>query len=157
MATAKPLVHIYTDGGCSPNPGLGAWAAILISPAQNHRKEISGVHPSTTNNRMELTAALAALQALKFPCKVVVYTDSKYLHNAFEAGWIEKWQQNSWKTRNKTPVCNVDLWQQLIELCKTHDVTWKWVKGHAAHPENERADELVRLTREQHGKPAKEG
>ena len=144
----KPLVHIYTDGGCAPNPGPGGWAAILIAPGRKHRRrEICGAQAGTTNNRMEITAAMEALRALKVPCKVVLFTDSQYLRKTFEEGWIDRWQRSGWRTKARKPVQNVDLWQQMLELCKTHDVRWQWVKGHAGTAENLRADELVQQAR----------
>ncbi|QRN97954.1 ribonuclease HI [Archangium violaceum] len=139
-----PLVHIYCDGACSPNPGIGGWGSILISPAHgNARRELSGGEPETTNNRMELTAALMALRALKAPCRVELFTDSKYVRNAFEEKWLEKWQRTGWKTSSKQPVQNEDLWRALLEQTKVHQVRWNWVRGHAGHEENERADALA--------------
>jgi ribonuclease HI len=139
-----PLVHIYCDGACSPNPGIGGWGSILISPAHgNARRELSGAEPETTNNRMELTAALMALRALKAPCRVELFTDSKYVRNAFEEKWLEKWQRTGWKTSSKQPVQNEDLWRELLEQTKVHQVRWNWVRGHAGHEENERADALA--------------
>lgn len=139
-----PLVHIYCDGACSPNPGLGGWGSILISPAHGHfRKELSGAEPDTTNNRMELTAALMALRALKTPCRVQLFTDSQYVRNAFEEKWLDKWQRTGWKTSSKQPVQNADLWQALVEQAKAHEVSWHWVRGHSGHEENERADALA--------------
>jgi ribonuclease HI len=135
-------VTIYTDGGCSPNPGNGGWAAIL---KQGERvKEIYGAEPDTTNNRMELLAAVRALEALKFPCTVTIYTDSQYLANGITQ-WVKSWIRNGWmrgKEKNE-PVKNADLWKQLVELCKVHDVQWGWVKAHNGHPENERCDQLA--------------
>jgi ribonuclease HI len=139
-----PLVHIYCDGACSPNPGIGGWGSILISPAHgNARRELSGAEPETTNNRMELTAALMALRALKAPCEVQVFTDSKYVRNAFEEKWLEKWQRTGWRTASRQPVQNADLWRALVEEVKVHRVTWNWVRGHAGNEENERADALA--------------
>jgi ribonuclease HI len=147
-AENPPLVHIYTDGGCSPNPGAGGWAAVLISPGHNnHRREISGAEPDSTNNRMELTAAMMALRSLKKPCRVVLHTDAKYLRDAFEKGWLDRWQRKGWKTQARHPVLNQDLWQELLALSKQHDITWQWVKGHADNAENNRCDELVRIAR----------
>ncbi len=141
------LVHIYTDGSCSPNPGAGGWGAVLIMPGGGKRKEMSGAEPESTNNRMELTGAIEALKALKRPCRVVLHTDSMYLRNAFEAKWIEKWQRNGWKTAARKPVLNADLWRELIVLADKHDITWKWVKGHADNVENNRCDELANQAR----------
>ncbi len=134
-------VDIYTDGACSGNPGPGGWGAILRYGKSE--KELSGGEPDTTNNRMELTAAIEALNALNEPCKVDLYTDSSYVKDGI-GGWIEGWKRNGWKTAAKKPVKNVELWQALEEARNRHDVTWHWVKGHAGHPENERADELAR-------------
>lgn len=135
-------VEIYTDGACPGNPGPGGWAAILVYGEK--RKELSGFAPATTNNRMELTAAIAGLRALKEPCAVALYSDSAYLVNAFRQGWLEKWQRNGWRTAAKEPVENQDLWQELLELCRVHRVEWLKVKGHAGHELNERCDELAR-------------
>ncbi len=135
------IVEIYTDGACSGNPGPGGWGAILRF--NGHEKELSGGEASTTNNRMELTAAIEALRALTRHCKVDLYTDSNYVRHGITE-WIENWKARGWKTANKKPVKNQDLWQQLDEMIQQHDVTWHWVKGHAGHPENERADELAR-------------
>ncbi len=141
---ALPLVHIFCDGACSPNPGMGGWGSILVSPAHgNARKELSGAEPDTTNNRMELTAALMSLKALKGPCQVQVFTDSQYVRNAFEEKWLEKWQRTGWRTAAKKPVLNADLWQALVEQARVHQVTWHWVRGHSGHVENERADALA--------------
>jgi ribonuclease HI len=149
-ATTLPLVHIFCDGACSPNPGLGGWGCILVSPAHgNVRKELSGSEPETTNNRMELTAALMGLRALKQPCQVELFTDSKYLRNAFEEGWLEKWQRTGWRTAAKQPVMNADLWQGLLEQSRVHQVRWHWVRGHAGHEENERADALAVAARQE--------
>jgi ribonuclease HI len=139
-----PLVHIYCDGACSPNPGIGGWGSILISPAHGHaRRELSGAEPDTTNNRMELTAALMALRALKAPCQVQLFTDSQYVRNAFEEKWLEKWQRTGWRTASRQPVQNADLWQALLEQARVHQVSWNWVRGHSGHEENERADALA--------------
>jgi len=145
----KEKVIIYTDGGCSPNPGLGGWAAILISPAHgNHEKEISGFEPESTNNRMELTAAIMALKSLKRPCSVELHTDSNYLKKAFTDGWLEKWTRNGWKTAGKKPVVNIDLWKELLALSSKHAIKWIWVRGHANNAFNERCDRLVATARE---------
>ena len=139
-----PEVVIYCDGACSPNPGVGGWGAVLLSPSHGSlRKEISGAEASSTNNRMELTAALMALRALKRPCRVTVFTDSRYLCSAFEKRWVEKWQRNGWMTAEKKPVLNTDLWRELIEQTGIHAVTWKWVAGHADNAQNNRADALA--------------
>ncbi len=138
-------VEIFTDGACSGNPGPGGWGAILRYGDKT--KEMSGGEADTTNNRMELTAAIQALYALKEPCVVDLYTDSVYVKDGI-CGWIEGWKRNGWKTAAKKPVKNVELWQELERARNRHDVTWHWVKGHAGHPENERADELARLAME---------
>jgi len=134
-------VTVYTDGACSGNPGPGGWGAILAFGA--HEKELMGGEAHTTNNRMELTAAIAALEALTRPCAVDLHTDSEYLKNGI-TGWIRKWKQNGWRTADKKPVKNVDLWQRLDAALHQHDVRWHWVKGHAGHAMNERADALAR-------------
>ena len=139
--TDRPHVTIYTDGACSGNPGPGGWGAILISGP--HRKELSGGEAVTTNNRMELLAAITALEALKRPSLVELHTDSEYLRNGISA-WIHGWKRNGWRTGTKQPVKNVELWQHLDAAQARHEVHWHWVRGHAGHPENERADELAR-------------
>jgi len=151
MGDFKPLaiVHIYTDGACSPNPGVGGWAAILISPRHGSRcREISGAEKRSTNNRMELTAAIMALRTLKKPCKVHLFTDSEYLKNAFTHGWLEKWQRNGWRTASRSPVLNQDLWQELLALAAVHDIKWNWVMGHGSDPMNQRCDALAVQARE---------
>lgn len=135
-------VTIYTDGACSGNPGPGGWGAILIYGDTS--KELYGGDPETTNNRMELTAAIEALNALKRPTRAELWTDSQYVRGGI-TGWIHGWKKNGWKTASKKPVKNVDLWQALDEALKRHQITWHWVKGHAGHDMNERADELARL------------
>ncbi len=146
---ATPLVHIYCDGACSPNPGWGGWGALLISPAHEVTRELSGSEPNSTNNRMELTGAIRALQALKTPCQVVLHTDSEYLRNAFVQGWIPKWQRNGWLTSRKEPVLNQDLWQELIRLSEVHAIKWIWVKGHALDARHNRCDALAVAAREE--------
>lgn len=141
MADDPQNVIIYTDGACSGNPGPGGWGAILRFG--EHEKELQGGDFETTNNRMELTAAIEALNALKRSCVVSLYTDSQYVKGGI-TGWIEGWKQNGWKTAAKKPVKNVELWEALEEARTRHDVHWHWVKGHAGHPDNERADELAR-------------
>ncbi len=142
MSEEENAIEIYTDGACSGNPGPGGWGAVLIKG--KHRKEIKGGEAGTTNNRMELVAAIEALNALKFtPSDVILYTDSNYVKGGI-TGWMETWKRNGWKTANKKPVKNEDLWRQLDEIEAQHNVEWRWVKGHAGHPENERADELAR-------------
>lgn len=137
----RPQITIYTDGACSGNPGPGGWGAILISGP--HRKELSGGEAQSTNNRMELTAAIEALDALKGPSTVALYTDSTYVRDGITK-WINGWRRNGWRTAAKKPVKNAELWQRLDEAQRRHEIAWHWVKGHAGHPENERADELAR-------------
>ncbi len=134
-------VVIFTDGACSGNPGPGGWGAVMIYG--EHRKELEGGEQHTTNNRMELLGAIRALEALKRHTVVELHTDSSYLKNGITQ-WIHGWKRNGWKTADKKPVKNAELWQQLDELRSKHTVDWHWVKGHAGHPENERADELAR-------------
>ena len=134
-------VLIYTDGACSGNPGPGGWGAVLIY--NEFRKEISGGEHETTNNRMELTAAIRALSLLKEPCAVDLYTDSTYLCNGFEKQWVDQWVRNGWKTSSKKPVENQDLWKELIQLNSVHQITFHWVKGHASNPLNNRCDQLA--------------
>jgi ribonuclease HI len=134
-------VTIHTDGACSGNPGPGGWGAILSFG--DRVREIKGGEPHTTNNRMELMAAISALEELKRPCVVDLYTDSEYLRGGITA-WIKNWKKNGWRTADKKPVKNVDLWQRLDAALASHRVDWHWVKGHAGHAENERADELAR-------------
>jgi ribonuclease HI len=138
--TEGPVVEIYTDGSCRGNPGPGGWGAILRSG--NTEKEIFGGEAATTNNKMELTAVIRALEALKQPSKVRVYTDSQYVQKGIKE-WIHGWKRNGWKTTDKKAVKNKELWVELDELRKKHEIEWHWVKGHAGHPENERADELA--------------
>ncbi len=134
-------VTIHTDGACSGNPGPGGWGAILAWG--DRERELKGGDPHTTNNRMELTAAIAALEALKRPCSVDLYTDSEYLRSGI-SGWIDGWKRNGWRTAERKPVKNVDLWQRLDGALARHDVRWHWVRGHAGHELNERADRLAR-------------
>ena len=143
----KPHVIIYTDGGASPNPGKGGWAAVLYSPAHDVKREIYGGEFNTTNNRMEITAAIKSLEALKTPCDVDLYTDSEYLKNTFVKGWIVKWQINGWKSSGNNPVLNRDLWERLLELTKIHSVKWHWIKGHSDNEMNNKCDELVHKAR----------
>lgn len=135
-------VTIYTDGACSGNPGPGGWGAVLIYG--EHEKALSGGAHNTTNNRMEITAAIEALKALKQPCNVRLYSDSAYLVNCVNQGWYRKWQQNGWMTGKKQPVENKDLWQKLLEEMKRHDVSFHKVKGHSDNVLNNRCDELAR-------------
>lgn len=135
-------IIIYTDGACSGNPGPGGWGAVLMYGEQ--KKEISGYDANTTNNRMELIAAVEALKTLKEPCRVKLSSDSAYLVNAFKQRWLDGWQRNGWKNSKKEPVVNQDLWQELLSLAKTHQVEWIKVKGHADNEYNNRCDELAR-------------
>jgi ribonuclease HI len=135
-----PVVEIFTDGACSGNPGPGGWGAILRSGS--HERELKGGEAATTNNRMELMAAIAALEALKRPSIVRLHTDSNYLKDGVTK-WLPRWKRNGWKTADRKPVKNVDLWQRLEAAMAPHKVEWIWVRGHAGHPENERADRLA--------------
>jgi ribonuclease HI len=137
----RPKVVIHTDGACSGNPGPGGWGAILESGA--HRKEINGGEPMTTNNRMELLAAIEGLDALKVPSDVELYTDSNYLRGGITS-WIKGWKKNGWRTADRKPVKNAELWERLEKSASRHKVSWHWVKGHVGHDDNERADELAR-------------
>ncbi len=134
-------VNIYTDGACRNNPGRGGWGAILVY--EGREKELSGGEAMTTNNRMELSGVIAALAALREPCRVTLTTDSQYVVNAIEKGWLESWRKNNWKKSDKSRVLNIDLWEQLIVLLERHEVTFVWVKGHNGHPYNERCDALA--------------
>jgi ribonuclease HI len=141
MASANlPRVEIFTDGACKGNPGPGGWGAVIRSGV--HEKELSGGEAETTNNRMEMMAAIEALKALKRPCHVVLTTDSNYVRDGITK-WVHGWQRNGWRTADKKPVKNVELWQALLAATQPHRVEWHWVKGHAGHPENERADQLA--------------
>ncbi|MCW1403721.1 ribonuclease HI [Novosphingobium sp. MW5] len=133
-------VEVFTDGACKGNPGPGGWGAILRMG--HHEKEMSGGEPQTTNNRMEMTAVIRALTALKEPCRVSLHTDSRYVIDGMTK-WIFGWQKNGWKNAAKKPVLNADLWQDLISAARGHRIEWIWVKGHDGHPENERADQLA--------------
>lgn len=133
-------VYLYTDGACKGNPGAGGWGALLRY--KQHEKELFGGEAQTTNNRMELTAVVQGLQALNEPCEVLIHTDSQYVKNGMES-WIHNWKKNGWQTASKQAVKNADLWQSLDREVQRHTVRWTWVKGHAGHHENERADELA--------------
>ncbi|MEQ1661445.1 MAG: ribonuclease HI [Thiobacillus sp.] len=133
-------IHIYSDGACKGNPGAGGWGALLV--AGTHRKEICGGEANTTNNRMEMTAVIRALEQLKQPSNVTVHTDSQYVQKGISE-WLPGWKKRHWRTAAGQPVKNQDLWQQLDTLSQQHTIAWKWVKGHAGHPENERADALA--------------
>lgn len=138
--TELPHVEIATDGACKGNPGRGGWGALLRFGTKE--REMSGAENPTTNNRMELTAAIKALEALKTPCRVTLSTDSRYVMDGLTK-WIHGWQRNGWKTADRKPVKNAELWQALLAAAKPHRIEWKWVKGHAGHPDNERADQLA--------------
>ena len=142
MSESVDLQHVViaTDGACKGNPGPGGWGAVIRSGA--HEKELAGGENPTTNNRMELMAAIRALEALKRPCRVTLMTDSRYVMDGLTK-WIKGWQKNGWKTAAKQPVKNADLWQELLDATAPHRITWEWVKGHAGHPDNERADRLA--------------
>ncbi len=135
------VIEIFTDGACSGNPGPGGWGALLRF--RDHERELSGAEPATTNNRMELMAAIVALEALTRPCTARLTTDSTYVRDGITS-WIHKWKRNGWKTAGRKPVKNVDLWRRLDEALVPHEVEWHWIKAHAGHPENERVDALAR-------------
>ena len=137
----KKKVTIYTDGACIGNPGPGGYGAVLLY--NDHRKELSGGYRKTTNNRMEIMAAIVGLKALKSPCDVTLYSDSQYLVNTMMKGWAKKWRSFGWmRNKNKDPAINPDLWEEMLELCEKHDVEFKWVRGHSGNKENERCDFL---------------
>ena len=148
------VVTIYTDGACRGNPGPGGWGAILV--AEGAERELWGGEEHTTNNRMELTAAIRGLEALKRRCTVALYTDSQYLRNGIRE-WLPQWKQRGWKTADKKPVKNQDLWEALDVLVVGHDIEWHWVKGHAGHPGNERADALANRGLEEIAGPGGDG
>jgi len=135
-------VTIYTDGACSGNPGPGGYGVVMIYG--EHRKELSGGDCQTTNNRMEIMGVIVGLEALKHHCEVALYSDSRYVVDAIEKGWVARWKQNNWMRNKKDPALNVDLWERLLLLLEKHRVAFHWVKGHAGHPENERCDYLAR-------------
>jgi ribonuclease HI len=139
-ATGGAIVRIYTDGACKGNPGPGGWGAILQSGS--HEKELFGGEPATTNNRMELTAVIRALEALKRPSRVEIFTDSEYVKKGVTE-WLQAWKRRGWLTADRKPVKNIELWQRLDELAGRHRIRWHWVRGHSGHPENERADALA--------------
>ena len=142
----KQQIEIYTDGACSGNPGNGGYGSILVytdSKGVRHEKELSAGFKDVTNNQMELLAVIAALEALKKPVCATITSDSKYVVDAFEKGWIDKWMSNGWKTSDKSPVKNRDLWQRLLKAKEQHDINFVWIKGHAGHKYNERCDELA--------------
>lgn len=134
-------VTVYTDGACSGNPGAGGWGTILVY--KGRKREMSGGAAETTNNRMELTAVIEGLKALKEPCKVTVVTDSQYVANGINLGWAKSWKENNWRKKDKKPALNPELWDELLTLIAKHEVTIEWVKGHDGHPENERCDKMA--------------
>ena len=145
MPTDSELIEIWTDGGCKPNPGPGGWAAILRMGA--HERELTGREAATTNNRMELTAAAAALEALKRPCSIVLNTDSEYLKNGITR-WHTGWVRRNWRNASGDPVANMDLWRRILDAARGHDIEWRWVRGHAGDVMNERADVLATVARD---------
>lgn len=140
---AGPEIQIYADGACSGNPGPGGWGTVLKCPELGIEKHLSGCEANSTNNRMELTAVIQGLLALKKPCRVVVTTDSRYVVDAFQKRWLDNWQRNGWRTASKQPVKNEELWRSLLAAVRPHSVRWQWIRGHAGHPENELADSLA--------------
>jgi len=140
--TAEDVVKIFTDGACRGNPGPGGWGVLL--QYNGNEKELRGAEPQTTNNRMELTAAIMGVEALKRPCKITLTTDSQYVKHGITE-WLKDWKLRGWKTANKKQVKNVDLWQRLDAAVAQHDITWEWVRGHSGHPENDRVDQLANL------------
>jgi ribonuclease HI len=151
----KKHIIAYTDGSALGNPGPGGYAAILRHAS--HERELSGGFRRTTNNRMELLAAIEALKALKGPCSVTLHTDSQYLVNAITKGWAKRWQRNGWMRNKREPALNADLWTELLALCETHEVDFVWVRGHAGDPHNERCDDLARQAAEQPNLPPDTG
>jgi ribonuclease HI len=155
---AKPhlkQVTLYTDGGCINNPGPGGYGVVLLYNA--HRRELSGGFRYTTNNRMEIYAAIAGLSVLKEPCRVTIYSDSQYLVHAVEKGWARRWRSKGWMRNSKEKAINPDLWEKLLNLCEIHKVEFKWVRGHAGESENERCDELAKAAASSSGLPEDEG
>ena len=146
----KKLVYIFSDGACSGNPGPGGYGVILRCDGKE--KELSGGEPDTTNNRMELSGVIAGLEALKYPCKVIIQTDSRYVVDGIEKGWARSWQRNNWIKSDKKPALNKDLWEKLLELLELHEVSFVWIKGHAGHEENERCDRLAVAERDKSAK-----
>ncbi len=151
----RPQIQIWTDGGCKPNPGPGGYGVVLVHAKK--RKEISGGFRKTTNNRMEIIAAIRALEILKRPCVVTLHSDSQYVVNAMSKGWALKWKQRNWWRTKDSRAANPDLWERLLALCETHQVSFQWLRGHAGHAENERCDVLSTQAREKSGLPADEG
>lgn len=152
--SALKRVILYTDGGCINNPGPGGYGVVLLF--NSNRKELSGGFRRTTNNRMEIYAAIAGLSALKEPCSVTVFSDSQYLVHAIEKGWARRWQANGWKRNAKEKAINPDLWEILLNLCEIHQVVFKWLRGHAGESENERCDELAKAASSNSGLPVDE-
>jgi len=150
MEVTMPKVEIFTDGSCSGNPGAGGWGAILRYNAKE--KELCGGEAETTNNRMELTAVIEALSALKKPCQVILTTDSQYVVNSIEKGWVYSWKNKGWRKADGKPALNIDLWEKLLPLLELHKVEFNWIKGHNGHPENERCDALAVSETELHKK-----
>ena len=140
MVDEKREVVIYTDGGCEPNPGAGGYGTVLL--CENRRKEISGGFRLTTNNRMEIYAAIKGLEILKYPCRVMIYSDSQYLVNAMTKGWVKRWKSRNWWRNDKEQALNIDLWEKLSALCEMHEVTFVWIRGHDGNRDNERCDKL---------------
>ncbi|MGQ9805447.1 MAG: ribonuclease HI [Chlorobiales bacterium] len=155
QAPSKPHVVIYTDGACEGNPGRGGYGAVMLWGEK--RKEISGGYQRTTNNRMELLAAIEALAALKQPCSVKLFSDSSYVVNAMNKGWVENWRRKGWRNSRNQPTPNVDLWKRLVALCEQHDVEFVWVKGHSGVEENERCDALAVAAAQQPNLPVDSG
>jgi ribonuclease HI len=154
MMSNSRIVAIYTDGACIGNPGPGGYAAILLY--QGHRRELSGGYRRTTNNRMEVMAAIAGLSSLRERCRVTLYSDSEYLVNAMSRGWAERWRANGWKRNRREKALNADLWERLLQLCEYHDVHFDWVRGHAGTQENVRCDELAMQAAQQPNLPVDE-
>ena len=146
---------MYTDGGCDPNPGPGGYGVVLLFAG--HRKELSGGYRLTTNNRMEIMAAIVGLKSLNRRCRVTLHTDSEYLANAMSKGWARRWRANDWKRNKSDRALNPDLWQELLALCEQHEVTFVWVRGHAGNPDNERCDHLTRQARRNRNLPPDAG
>ena len=140
MVAELPFVELFTDGACRGNPGPGGWGTLIRMGG--HEKELSGGEPVSTNNRMELMAAIRGLEALTRPCRVTLFTDSMYVRDGITK-WVHNWQRNGWRTSDRKPVKNAELWQALVAATATHRIEWKWVKGHSGHPENERVDVLA--------------